>query len=72
MRESYDRALGPLLYGDKLRFIERFQLPVTSLMGVKQMSRYLDTVQAEYLPQGVRLTDPEALKYEAEFEGRPQ
>ena len=43
------------------------QMPVTSLMTVKQMTAYLDAVQGEYLPQGIRLTDPAALRYEEEF-----
>lgn len=50
-----------------LKFVEHTELPVTSLMTVKQMSAYLDAVQRHYSAQGVRLTDPEALKYESEF-----
>jgi len=40
---------------------------MTSIMTVKQMTEYLDGVQRHYSAQGVRLTDPEALKYEQEF-----
>ena len=50
-----------------LEFVEQTELPVTSIMTVKQMSEYLDAVQRHYSRQGIRLTDPEALKYESEF-----
>ena len=50
-----------------LKFVEQTELPVTSIMTVKQMTKYLDTVHRHYSQQGVRLTDPEALKYESEF-----
>ena len=52
-----------------LRFVEQTELPMTSIMTVKQMTEYLDGVQRHYSAQGVRLTDPEAMRYEQEFGG---
>lgn len=65
--ESYDRILKPLGYDEKLEAIRVFDLPVTRLLNTKQMSEYMDQVQRHWLQQGVRLTDPEMLKYEEEF-----
>lgn len=65
---SYDRVLKHLPYEEKLQAIRDFDLPVTRLMTVKQMQAFLTEVQQHYIKQGVRLTDPEALKYEQEFE----
>lgn len=66
-RASYDRVLKHLPYEDKLEAIQVFDLPVTRLMTVKQMTAFLDAVQTYYISQGVLLTDPEALKYQEEF-----
>lgn len=51
-----------------LEFVEATELPVTSIMLAPQMREYMDAVQRHYTPQGIRLTDPEALKYEQEFQ----
>ena len=56
-RRTYDANLKGLPYVEKLRLMEL--IPVTSLMTVKQMTAYLDTVQREAAGHGVRLTDPE-------------
>lgn len=56
-RETYDRAIRPLPYEQKLeamRFID-----VTSLMKVRQMVRFLDAVSQECAEQGIKLTDPD-------------
>lgn len=66
-RVRYDRILKPLTYEEKLDAIKTFDLPVTRLMTVKQMTAFMDQMQRHWLPQGIRLTDPEALKYEEEF-----
>jgi len=58
-RETYDKHLKPLPYAAKLKLMQDLDIGVTRLMGVKQMTRYLDTVQRECLEQGFRLTDPE-------------
>lgn len=66
-REVYDKAIKPLAYHLKLEAM-RF-LPVTSEMKVRQMVRYLDTIQRECAEQGIRLTDPDPSlsKYQARY-----
>ena len=66
-RQSYDLTMKHLPYEAKLAAVKAFDLPVTRLMTVKQMTAFMDELQRHYLPQGVRLTDPEALKYDEEF-----
>jgi C-terminal processing protease CtpA/Prc len=67
-RLSYDRVIKALPYEQKLDAIKAFDLPVTRLMTVKQMTAFMDEMQRHWSAQGVRLTDPEALKYESEFQ----
>jgi len=64
---SYDRIMKHLPYEDKLAAIKSFDLPVTRIMTVKQMSAFMDAMQQHWTEQQVRLTDPEALRYEQEF-----
>ena len=64
---SYDRTMKHLPYEDKLAAIKAFDLPVTRIMTVKQMTAFMDAMQQHWTEQQVRLTDPEALKYEQEF-----
>jgi len=66
-RTSYDRVLKALPYEQKLDAIKAFDLPTTRLMTQKQMTAFMDEMQRHWIKQGVRLTDPEALKYEQEF-----
>jgi len=66
-RTSYDRTMKGLPYEDKLAAIKAFDLPVTRLMTVKQMTAFMDEMQRHWAERGVRLTDPEALKYQEEF-----
>ena len=56
-RAFYDKALKPLPYPLKIQAME--YVPVTSEMKVRQMVRYLDTIQRECLQNGLRLTDPD-------------
>lgn len=56
-RATYDRAVKPLPYDQKLEAMHI--IDVTSLMKVPQMVRYLDTIQRECAEQGIRLTDPD-------------
>ena len=56
-RELYDEAIKPLPYERKLKAM-RF-IPVTSEMKVRQMVRYLDTIQRECAEVGLQLTDPD-------------
>lgn len=53
----YDRSLKHLPFEQKLVAMQF--IPVTSEMGVRQMTEYLDAVQRECAEQGVILTDPE-------------
>lgn len=66
-RVSYDRTMKHLPFEDKLDAIRNFDLPVTRLMTVKQMTAFMEEMQRHWIKNGVRLTDPEAIKYEQEF-----
>lgn len=66
-RSDWARSIGRFNHEGQRKIVKRFQVPVTSLMKVAQMTAYLDAVQKCYLPQGIRLTDPEALRWETEF-----
>ena len=66
-RVSYDRTMSALNYEDTLAAIKAFDLPVTRLMTVKQMTAFMDEMHREWSGVGIRLTDPEALRYEEEF-----
>ena len=59
-RDTYDRVLKPLPFEEKLKFMRIFS--VSSLMTVKQMQEYLDSIQRESLQQGFVLTDPDAMQ----------
>lgn len=57
--EHYDRVLRPLPYETKLAcMMVPIDLPVTSRMNTKQLSRYLDEVHRDFSSQGVVLTIP--------------
>jgi hypothetical protein len=64
-RASWDRLIkNRFTIEEKLELmLPPHDYPVTRLMSVKQMSRYMDGIHAEFSGMGVRLTDPEALKY---------
>lgn len=66
-RQSYDATMKHLPYEAKLAAVKAFDLPVTRLMTAKQMTAFMDEVQRHYLPQGVRLTDPDQLRFDEEF-----
>ena len=66
-RQSYDQTMKHLPYEDKLAAIKAFDLPVTRLMTVKQMTAFMAEVQRHYAGQSIRLTDPMDLKYEEEM-----
>ena len=66
-RDSWHRSIGRFDYEGQREIVKRLQIPVTSLMSVKQMTAYLDAVQRQYSPMGIRLTDPYAMRYEEEF-----
>jgi hypothetical protein len=56
-RETYDRLIKPLDYEEKVDAMEL--ISVTSLMKVKQMVRYLDSIERECAEQGIVLTNPD-------------
>ncbi len=56
-RAAYDQAVRPLPYADKIEIMKHF-FPVTSLMKVRQMCRFLDQVERQCLGMGLRLTQP--------------
>lgn len=58
---EYDRVLGQLEYEEKLMAIQTFDLPVTRLLTMKQMTQYLDDVQRFWTQQGFWLTSPDDL-----------
>lgn len=66
-RAIYDAAIRPLTYEQKLE-VMRF-IPVTSEMKVRQMVRYLDTIERECAENGIRLTapDPDLATYQARY-----
>lgn len=57
-RAAYDKAVRPLPYADKIKIMKHF-FPVTSLMKVRQMCRFLDQVERQCLGMGLRLTQPD-------------
>jgi len=44
-------------------------VPMTSEFTTKQMAEFMTAIQTEYLPKGVALIDPEAMKYQKEMQG---
>jgi len=67
-RAEWGGTFGALSWQRQLAAMKAFQLPVTSLMSSKQMSAYMNEIQREWTQRGVRLTSPDDLKYEQEFE----
>ena len=64
-RFQYDELIRPLEYIDKLALmLPPIELPVTSLMSVKQKTRFLDQVWHHYSGLGYQLTDPALLGLE--------
>jgi len=66
-RIQYDKVLKKLGYEEKLEAIRIFDLPVTRLMSTKQMTKFMDEMQRYWGEKSIRLTDPEALKWEEGF-----
>lgn len=66
-RAGWDETFGALGYEAQRKAVAALDVPVTRLMTVKQMTRFMDAVSVFWRTRGVYLTDPEALKYEVEF-----
>ena len=58
-RATYDRLIRPFSYADKLELIRSNDWPITRLMKVEQMSRFLDIVFRQHAEMGIALTIPE-------------
>ena len=71
-RAKYDQHIKPLPYEEKLDFMDL--IDVTSAMKVRQMVRYLDTVQRECLQNGIKLTnpDPDLATYQARYRAKEE
>lgn len=59
-RQSYDETIKPLPYERKI--VAMKYMSVSSIMTVKQMTQYLETIQREAAEQGVILKSPEQLR----------
>ena len=57
-RTTYDTVIKPLSYEQKLTAMRCW--PVTSLMTKEQLSKYAESVQADFAQRGVLLEFPEA------------
>ena len=58
-REDYDQIVRPLSYENKLKImVEPLDLPVTRIMSVDQMQRYMEEVEKYGYSFGVELTIP--------------
>jgi len=57
-RATYDRLIRPLDYDDKIALIRDTDLPVTRLMKVAEMTRYMDAVFQRHVEFGIALTIP--------------
>ena len=57
-REAYDATIKGLTYEQKLIAMRHW--PVTSIMTKEQLSKYLESMQADFAKRGVRLEFPEA------------
>lgn len=64
---SWDGVMGRLTYEDQVAAIKAFDLPVTRIMTVKQMSAFMDEMHRHWAGLGFHLTDPEAMRYEEDF-----
>lgn len=66
-QEVYDATIKPLTFEQKLKAMQFFE--VTRLMNVRQMVRYLDTIDRECAENGVQLTqpDPDLSSYHARY-----
>ena len=57
-KATYDRVVRPLAYDDKLALIRDTDMPVTRLMKVTDMTRYMDLVFQRHSEFGIALTVP--------------
>lgn len=61
-RAQYDALIRPMTYEQKLALmLPPIEFPVTSLMTVKQKTKFLDLVWQRFTSNGIHLTDPNLL-----------
>ena len=59
---QYDELIRPLEYEEKIALMKPpIDLPVTSLMKTKGMSKYLNAVWNHFTGLGIKLTDPQMM-----------
>lgn len=63
----WDYMFEPLPYEKQLVAMRRLDIPVTRKMNTKQLAEYIDGMTRDLARDGISYPDPEALKYEAEF-----
>lgn len=61
--DYYELTLSPHSHENRLLIMEK--MPVTSMMTVKQFSRYLEAIYNKFDPMGYALPKPEDIYYEA-------
>lgn len=66
-RQSWAETFAPLSYEGVRKAVKNLDVPVTRLMTLKQMTAFMDAMQAHWGGMGLYLTDPGALKFEVEF-----
>lgn len=58
-RDLCRRRIKPLSHAERIEVIREFDIPVTRLMNVSQMSRYMDEVFQHHTEFGIVLTVPD-------------
>lgn len=64
-RKSWLLSMGHLNYRTKLKIIEDLEIPITRLMTINQMARYLTDLKQFWNQLGVELTDKEDIEQTA-------
>lgn len=65
-KAEYDEAFKPLPYEQKRRLFKALEPAVTSRMVVKQLTEFMAEMRMHFDNAGVRLIDPDDLKYAEE------
>lgn len=66
-RQQWDATFGAMPHGAQIDAVKVLDVPVTRLMTLRQMTAFMDEMQRHWSGIGIRLTDPEAVKYEQDF-----
>lgn len=57
-REAYDKTVKGLTYEDKIKIMRDLDFPVTRLMKVRQMCRFMNAIHHRCIEMGLQLTEP--------------